>query len=176
MVRKLIVSALVSLDGYIADQNGDVLGLERFYHDHLPAGKGDFRVPKNIDTIIVGKKTYESYRGSLAQMKQKKIIILTHQFKPDLPANMSCFAGEVSELFESLQAISGKDIWLFGGAKAIDQFVCYDLIDQIRLVTLPFNLEHGTMLFDVSHKAPTVKLESLENKNEMTYSIWTRWS
>ncbi len=45
MTRKLIVSVLVSLDGYIADEKGSVLALERFYRDHLPAGVVDWRVP-----------------------------------------------------------------------------------------------------------------------------------
>ena len=46
MTRKLIVSVLVSLDGYIADEKGSVLALERFYRDHLPAGVVDWRVPR----------------------------------------------------------------------------------------------------------------------------------
>lgn len=40
MTRNLIISVLVSLDGYIADEQGSVLALERFYRDHLPAGGG----------------------------------------------------------------------------------------------------------------------------------------
>lgn len=87
---------------------------------------------------------------------------------------MRCFSGEVSSLIKRLQANEGKNIWLFGGGDLIDQVVCSDLVDQIRLVTLPLNLTKGIVLFNTTHQAPKVNLQSLETKYEMSYSIWSK--
>ena len=157
MTRKLIVSVLVSLDGYIADEKGSVLALERFYRDHLPAGVVDWRVPPDFDTVLVGKNTYKCYYHSLLNMTKKEVIVFSHTPLAGLGANMRCFSGEVSSLIKRLQANEGKNIWLFGGGDLIDQVVCSDLVDQIRLVTLPLNLTKGIALFNTTHPLPLTR-------------------
>ena len=79
-------------------------------------------------------------------MTQKEVIVFSHTPLAGLGANMRCFSGEVSSLITRLQANEGKNIWLFGGGDLIDQVVCSDLVDQIRLVTLPLNLTKGDRL------------------------------
>ena len=78
MTRKLIVSVLVSLDGYIADEKGSVLALERFYRDHLPAGVIDWRVPPDFDTVLVGKNTYKCYYHSLLKDRKSTRLNSSH--------------------------------------------------------------------------------------------------
>lgn len=174
MTRNLIISVLVSLDGYIADEQGSVLALEQFYRDHLPAGVTDWRVPPDFDTVLVGKNTYKCYYHSLLNMTQKEVIVFSHAPLAGLGANMRCFSGDVSSVITQLKASEGKNIWLFGGGALINQVVCSDLVDQIRLITLPLNLTKGIALFDTTRQAPKVNLQSLETKYEMSYSIWTK--
>lgn len=174
MTRNLIISVLVSLDGYIADSDGSVLKLEQLYHDHLPAGLGDWRVPKGFDTILTGKNAYQAYYSSLAQLKNKQLIILTHDKIFKHSANAHLYAGDIVTLIKKLKQQKGKDIWLFGGSQVINQLTSKNLVDQIRLVTLPLNLGSGIKLFDPKLPAPQVSLENMEVKHEVTYSIWKK--
>lgn len=111
--RKIIAYIAVSADGYIARPDGDVKWLDR------PKGSGDYGMAdfyKTIDTIIMGKKTYDlgltwgqtSYPG-------KKNYVFTRS--SPAPAKDIEFVNEnVGGFVERVRKQKGKDIWLVGGA------------------------------------------------------------
>ena len=57
MSRKLILYIAMSLDGYIADENGGVSWLESAAEPNGDGGYAAFL--ERIDTVILGRRTYE---------------------------------------------------------------------------------------------------------------------
>ena len=55
--RKLILFISCSLDGYIAKPNDDLSFLNRVQKDSEDYGYNDFA--STVDTVIIGRKTYE---------------------------------------------------------------------------------------------------------------------
>lgn len=161
MSRKVILYIAMSLDGYIArkDESIDWLagdgsepnadfGYEEFY--------------KSIDTVIMGRKTYDQiltfgeypYKGTKGyvytreEMTNNEDVIFTNE--------------DPEELIGRLRNKKGKDIWLIGGAGVIDSFVKKDLIDEYFITVIPCILGEGISLFKDCN--PEIKLKLLENK------------
>ena len=60
--RKVIVYIAMSLDGYIARENGEIDWLL----ENSPSDPGDYGYPEfygTIDTVIMGKATYDQFRS-----------------------------------------------------------------------------------------------------------------
>ena len=140
-MRKTILFIASSLDGYIAKTNGSV--------DWLPvncsSGYDDFY--KSIDTVIMGKKTYDQVLTFGAYpYKDKKSYVLTHDTQSN-DENIQ-LVNNVEKLTKNLLTTStGSDIWLVGGAEIITTFMNLGLIDEIILSIIPVVLGSGIPLF-----------------------------
>lgn len=174
MVRKVIVSVLVSFDGYMADEQGDTMPLMKNYKKDLTYIK-KITTPADFDTIIVGKNTYlkEAYELTELAKKGKKIYVLTHQQDLAIKVKNLFFEDcDVAELVERLQQQPGGNIWVYGGSHVINQFTSRDLVDEIHLYTVPIELKQGIVLFDARYQPPTVELLEITQNDEITYSRW----
>ena len=64
MAAKIIISLLVTMDGFIAEENRSSNQLEEAFFIRQPAGV-ELRRPQDCDVILVGHNTFESYRQEL---------------------------------------------------------------------------------------------------------------
>lgn len=161
MSRNVILYIAMSLDGYIARKNGDVDWLEG--DDSEP--NADFGYDKfygSIDTVIMGRKTYEQiltfgeypYKGT-------KGYVYTSE-KRDNNEDVEFIDENAAALIAKLRKEDGKDIWLIGGAGVIDEFIKKDLIDEYFITVIPCVLGEGISLFKDNN--PEFKLKLLEDK------------
>ena len=81
MKRKVIIYISMSLDGYIADKNGSVDWLAEQSSTQYDYGYSAFL--KTIDTILMGKKTYDQIITELSAhtwpYAGKKCYFFTHK-------------------------------------------------------------------------------------------------
>jgi len=157
--RKIIVSVAASADGFIARSDGSVdwLELPRMAGDH---GMGEFF--KNIDTILWGRKTYEtglrlSKSGKDLGFGPKiKNYVFTHN-APDGKSRGVEFVNEPVDTFaKRLRASPGKDIWIMGGAELTASFLDAGEIDEFIINVIPILIGEGIPL--VSPHRRTVEL------------------
>jgi len=142
-MRKVILAVAVSLDGFIEGPNGEYdwcftdqdYGLKEFF--------------KRIDTIFVGRKTYEMSLemegGGTGFPKFKEYIFSTTLDKVKEGATL--IKEDIKTKVEKIKTEKGKDIWLFGGAVLTTSLMNSRLVDELSLAVHPVILGGGKPLF-----------------------------
>jgi len=167
-MRKIILFIASSLDGYIAKENGDIDWLP----ENTTSGYDDFY--KSIDTVIMGKKTYDQVLtfGDYPY-KDKKSYVFTRNNDYSKDENTK-FVYDVDKLVKDIISNSGTNIWLIGGAEIISTFVNLGFVDEIILSIIPVILYKGIPLFKNIQRE--VKLELIKTTDydalvELHYKI-----
>jgi len=143
-MRKVILGVAVSLDGFIEGPNGeyDWCLTDQDY------GFSDFF--KRVDTIFVGRKTYEMSLGmeggGAGFPKSKEYIFSTTLDKVKEGATL--INGDIKFQVENIKKENGKDIWLFGGAGLTTSLMNLGLVDELSLAVHPILLGDGKPLFN----------------------------
>ncbi len=174
MNRNIVLYIATSLDGYIARENGGIDWLIGESNDlDVENGYNDFY--SQIDTVVMGRTTYEQIIHELSPdswvYKGKACYVATtRRSEPD--HRVEFIKEDITGFVKKLKQEQGKDIWLVGGGKLIDQFMKQDLIDKYIITIIPSILGNGIPLF--LGKNPEIKLKLNETKTfdgmvELTY-------
>lgn len=151
--RRIIVDLAVTLDGFIEGENGEIdwciMESEMGFIDFL----------NQIDTILYGRKSYDLWgqytpktedtdtereMWELVHSKEKYVFSRTQKGTD----NKAIFINEnIREEVNKLKNKPGKDIWLYGGASLITNFINLGLVDEFRLSVHPVILGEGRPLF-----------------------------
>jgi dihydrofolate reductase len=119
--RKIVVSVATSANGFIARPDGDVAWLDR---PRPPGNYGMGTFYKSIDTLLMGRKTYDLARKlgqeSYAGMKN---YVFSRTLAPGANAKVEVVSEEAGAFARRLRAASGKDVWLVGGAELTAAFL-----------------------------------------------------
>src|SRR5436190_4677362 len=142
-MRKVILGVAVSLDGFIEGPNGeyDWCLTDQDY------GLSDFF--KRVDTVFVGRKTYEMSLGMESPAgfpKFKEYVFSTTLDKVKEGATL--IKGDIKTEVEKIKNQQGKDIWLFGGASLTTSLMNLRLVDEPSLAVHPILLGGGKPLFN----------------------------
>lgn len=144
MNRKLILYIASSLDGYIAGPDGEI---DWLFTDQ------DYGYPefiKTIDTVFLGRKTYEEilqYDLPYPYADIKSYVFTSQPDKFSSDHDITFTSENPAELWKSLHSKEGKNIWLVGGGELISPFVNQNLIDRYIIAVHPFILGKGIELF-----------------------------
>lgn len=166
-MRRIILNLAVSVDGYIARMNHEV--------DFLPQPNPEAMKPFNkflsrIDTIIMGSGSYDIMcKFGEYPFKDKKTIVMTS--KNFEPIDNFLFTNED---IETLMNKQDGNVWLFGGAKLIQDFTKRDLIDEYQITLTPTLIGSGIPLFLPFDNDIKLQLERTEVLNNNVTLIYTR--
>ncbi len=142
-MRKIILGVAVSLDGFIEGPNGEY---DWCLTDQDYGFSGFF---KRVDTIFVGRKTYEMSLGmedsAAGFPKFKEYIFSTTLDKVKDGATL--IKDNIKNEVEKIKKDKGKDIWLFGGAGLTTSLMNLRLVDELSLAVHPILLGSGKPLF-----------------------------
>jgi dihydrofolate reductase len=143
--RKLIVYIAASIDGFIAKPNDDLSFLSTVEKVGEDYGYADFIA--TIDTVIVGRKTYDWVLQHAAfPHADKQTFVITHTPRP-AEGNIQFYNGDIVALIQQLKSSPGKHIFCDGGAAIVNLLLQYDLIDELIISVIPILLGNGTRLF-----------------------------
>src|SRR5882762_2488883 len=137
-MRKVILQVAVSLDGFIEGPKGE-------YDWCLPPpdqGMKDFL--KSIDSLFVGRKSFELI-GDKSFGKKKHYVFSNTMKKAS--GETEVISGDIGPQVKRIKAMSGKDIWLFGGASLTASLMNEGLVDELALAVHPILLGSGKLLF-----------------------------
>ncbi|HYW72738.1 MAG TPA: dihydrofolate reductase family protein [Pyrinomonadaceae bacterium] len=165
--RKIIVHLATSADGFIARKDGAVDWLDR------PSPKGDYGMGKffqSIDTIIMGRKTYDvavrfvKEGKPIPSMGGIKQYVFSRKAAPRKALPGFEFINEPIKSFaRRLRGQKGKDIWMMGGAGIIGSFLDAGAIDEFSIHVIPTLIGEGIPLIAPQRRTTELKLISTKN-------------
>ena len=152
-MRKLILSILVSVDGFIESRQKDLEW--HHWNDEMDQYMGDFF--ESVDTIIMGRKTYELMADYWPVITTEDPVItgkMNHLPKLVFSKTLNTsgwnncrFFNEIDvEEIHKMKEQDGKDLVIFGGAEIASAFTKKGLIDEFRIIVNPVILGGGTPL------------------------------
>src|SRR5690606_1691787 len=163
-MRKLSLFIASSLDGYIAGPNDDVSVLQSVEQEGEDYGYAEFT--STIDTIILGRKTYDWVLNHLGpghyDNGQRDVYVITRNSRPDI-GRTKFYSGDLGELVDRLKQEEGKNIYCDGGAEVIDALLKLDKIDELIISIIPTLLGSGTRLFKAGR--PSQELQFVKVKS-----------
>lgn len=176
MRRKVILFLAMSLDGYIADKNGKIDWLTG-YDCHKDGDEIYQNFIKDVDTIVMGRKTYQQIVTELCPgqwvYRGRNSYIVTSQ--PGSSSDDIHFTQEApGRLIKRLRREKGKNIWICGGANIAQQLIKEDLIDRYHISVVPAILGQGVRLFDTAEKQLTLKFSKAREYNGILDIIYER--
>ncbi|GAB5521884.1 MAG: dihydrofolate reductase family protein [Rhodothermales bacterium] len=140
----------LSLDGFIAREDGSLDWLMAFDRDDTDYGYADFFA--TIDTVVLGRRTFETVVGfgvDAWPYTEKRVIVLSSGapgIPPTLQANVEVLALEPLALAEHLGATGSKHVYLDGG-QTVQRFLRDGLPLHLTLTYLPILIGYGRRLF-----------------------------
>lgn len=174
-MRKIVLFIAMSLDGFIADINGNVDWLHGQGSDSENIDVYSEFV-KDIDTILMGWNTYDQIITQLSPTKWiyadfTTYVITHHEMNSK---ERICFTDEnPADLLEKLKCKEGKDIWICGGANLVQQLMQENLIDKYYISVIPTLLGSGIRLFENTGKEIKLKLLKSQTYNGITDLVYT---
>lgn len=174
-MRKIIVYIATSADGFIARKDGAVDWLDR------PRPKGNYGMAefwKSIDTIILGRKTYDMAVKFIKEGKAtpgmfRGIRHYVFSRKPPKKAVQGFeFVREPIKKFATrLRAEKGKNIFMLGGAGIIGSFLDEGEIDEFAISVIPVFIGEGIPLIAPSRRTVQLKLLSTKKFSDGVVSL-----
>jgi dihydrofolate reductase len=171
MMRKVTYGGAVSLDGFLAAADGAIDWLR--HSNDVQKVMAEYW--KNVDTVLMGRKTYEvslsmnAPKGKdAAKAKQdlSKLTYRTYVFSRTLKTiddpNVELVTQDAADFVRDLKRRPGRDICLMGGGELAQSLLEADLVDEIGLNIHPILLGSGIPTFrDPGHR---VKLSLVESR------------
>lgn len=155
-MKKVILNLAVTLDGFIEGPNGEVdwcriddnSGTDSFFDKFLD----------DIDTIFYGRISYDlwgQYQPSPdASPAEKKIWDAVHSKQkyvfsksPKEDDQATYISSDIATRIAEIKNKPGKNIWLYGGANLITEFINAGWVDNYLLAVFPIILGSGKPLF-----------------------------
>ena len=145
---KAIVYIGTSLDGFIARKDGDINWLTNFANDEAIHAYDKFM--SRIDAIVIGRGTFEKVRTFPSWPYEKKVFLLSTSIKQvadTLKEDVTVLSMRPPDLLNYLSGKGFSCVYVDGG-KVIQDFLRYDLIDELIISKAPVLIGNGIPLFD----------------------------
>ena len=179
MARKVILFIAETLDGFIAETDGNIdFLIDSDFTSGETTDREYERLTKHIDTVVMGRKTYEQVANKLSPNNYpydsfENYILTTHP--TESLGNINFIRDNVVDLVEMLKGQpSKKDIWIIGGSSIIAPLVNSNLIDSYQIGIVPIVLGSGIPLFSDKTKFKEFNLESAKKVNGIAYLTYSK--
>lgn len=163
-----------TVDGYIADEQGNI----GFLNDFQSIDCGYDQFIQKIDTIVMGRKTYESIMAfgiDWPYPHQKTWIVTSQKDLKITDDHVQVWQGDLSSLMQMIQSEEDKNCWILGGGELISSTIALCYMDQLEVYITPVLLGAGIPLFTQQNHSP-IKIQKVESKligNTITQQTYT---
>jgi dihydrofolate reductase len=173
-MRKVKYFVANSLDNFIARPDGAV---DWLFMD------GDYGMREffaSIDTMLLGRKTYEfslahapkpKRKSKKAEGKRKsksrmRSYVFSRTLKESADDSFELVSEDAGRFVRSLKEQEGKDIWLMGGGELARSLFAEGVVDEIALCVHPVLLGSGIQLFpEIGRQIDLELLDCKTHKN-----------
>jgi len=149
MIQTILYIA-ISLEGFIAKPDGNLEWLTSFPTPSNGDDYGYSELLKNIETTIMGRKTYEEVLNFGIEWPYKGLhsyIVSSNQNLEIKSPDTYLLNQNISDFITKLKNKSKKNIWIIGGGQLVTNFLKLELIDKMILTIIPKILGDGIPLF-----------------------------
>jgi dihydrofolate reductase len=162
-MRRLIVSNVMSLDGFFEGPNKDLSW--HLVDDEFFAYAGEML--RSVDTILFGRTTYElmakywpsAPKDEIAdKMNSLDKIVFSKTLGTAEWRNSRLVQSDAAGEVEKLKQQSGKDMVILGSGMLASDLLARGLIDEYRIILNPVFVGAGTPLFKGIDHGLTLKL------------------
>lgn len=172
-IRKVTFGGASSLDGYFARKDDSVDWL--MWSDE--AGKIMQAYWKTIDTIVMGRKTYDVGRkmnkGARNPFSDFKTYVFSRTLEPRKEGSLEIVAEDAVEFVRRLREEPGKDICIMGGGELACSLLDGGVIDEIGFNIHPVMLGQGVPLFHEMKRQVDLELVDCQRfKNGCVYVLY----
>lgn len=169
-MAKVVLFISMSLDGYLADENGSIDWLSDVDIYEGDTTYDDFY--KDVTSVILGRTTYDQITTELAvnnyPYSNVHSYVITRENRDNL--NHVTFTNEsVINLVRRLKEDEEGIIWTVGGSSLIQPLIENNLIDEYHIAIIPILLGNGIQLFKSFEGRNKLKLIDHYSKNDMVY-------
>jgi dihydrofolate reductase len=150
-MAKILYSASMSLDGFIAGPDGDMSWLTA----HLGPNPTADRLVGEVGALLVGNRTFRGddpnkgtdKEGAFGGEWHGPVFVLTHR-PPDTPVHDVTFVGDLATGVAAATEAAGDRYVNVLGADVARQCLEAGLLDEVLVIVVPVLLGDGTRLFD----------------------------
>ncbi|HET9966095.1 MAG TPA: dihydrofolate reductase family protein [Rubrobacter sp.] len=186
-MRKLIVSNILSLDGYYEGPGKNVMALFDYRRDLYPIDESfdayNAERLRAADTLLLGRVTYDGFKSfwpSVADYPDAtpiqreisrlnnaidKVVIsdtlTSEETDPWHKSTRIISRAEAHEQIAELKGQVGRDVLVFGSRTLWNDLLANDLVDELHLMIGPVVLGAGTPVFD---EQPAVALRLIDTR------------
>ncbi len=187
-MRKLILEEWMSLDGCVTDKNGQLDFFTNLTSEQNKYSDLDqLKFLETIDTILLGRKTYELFAdfwpGATTDKEviadklneTKKIVFSNTITKAPWGqwAEAEVIAGEAVDAIKSLKLLPGKDMVIWGSISVAQSLMRANLIDEYHIQLCPVLTGGGRKLFPDQININQLNVVQLRQYNTALYSSIT---
>ena len=146
-----------SLDGFIAEEDGGFRFLKPFEGEEH--GYADFYA--SVDTLLMGRKTYETVLGFDAwPFADKRVVVLSRGLRTPR-FNERFLSSTPAEVLAVLARDGARHVYADGG-EVVTEFLAAGLLDSLTISIVPVLLGKGIRLFASSPGRHQLTLESVK--------------
>ena len=193
-MRKLIVAAMISLDGVMQAPGGpqeDTSGGFAYGGWVVPYAGADDEVMggafKRPFELVLGRRTYDIFAGywphvpegaphqSIADAFNGTIKhVATHHPETLAWQNSRALGPDISDAVRELKRGDGPDLLTQGSSDLVHQLLATDLVDELRLLVYPVLLGRGKRLFDDHAQASAFRLQESKTASGVLITRYVR--
>lgn len=173
-MAKLLYSATMSLDGYIAAPGGDMSWLTEHLVGENPTAD---RLLANVGAILAGNGTYggddpncgTDSEGAFGGQYHGPVFVLTHRPPADPPTDIT-FVGDLPSAIAQSKKAAGEKYVNILGANVAKQCMEAKQLDEILMFVAPVLLGDGVRMFD-HPDGVNVRLQPMAGETAHWYSV-----
>ena len=184
-MRRLIVSNLMSLDGFVAGPKGE---LDWFVHEGFMIGtefgKYAREMISSVDAILLGRLTYQEFVSYWPTATDNDPVITERinslpkiVFSKTLERvewnNARLVKGNAADEVRRLKEQPGRDLVIYGSAELVSALMKENLIDEFHIIIQPVVLGKGKPEFKDLNQRHNLKL--VEAKPFKSGAVWLRY-
>lgn len=171
-MKKVIVSNIMSLDGFMAGPAGEIDWFAGFADPEFEEYAVTFI--SSIDTMLFGRVTYElmaSYWPAatpatndariIEAMNNCRKVVFSKTLRRAEWKNAELVQGDIEQDIRRRKGQSGKDMVIYGSGQLVSALASRGLIDEYRIFIVPLLLGQGKPLFkELGTRIPLRMVES----------------
>jgi len=179
-MAKLIYSATMSLDGFIAGAGGDMSWLAEHFNGDVAEHDAAQRLLANVGALLVGRNTFggddpnrgTEKEGAFGGQYHGPVVVLTHRPPADPPAGIT-FRDDLPGAVAAAKEAAGEKYVNILGANVAKQCLAAGLLDEVLVFIAPVLLGDGVPLFR-SPGGTNVRLTPLPGEATHWYRVDNR--
>jgi dihydrofolate reductase len=157
-MREVLYRVAASVDGYIAGPHGEV---DWIVHD---AAVDFAKVYESVDTVLLGRRTYELTRqpGAPPWPKGWQVYVFSRTLPPQDHPGVTVVRAEAGARVAALRAAPGREIWLFGGGNLFRSLLEAKQVDVVEVLVMPVLLGGGIPFLEAGAPRTRLALEHVQ--------------